>query len=122
LNKGAFFKFSNPDRSGEKQVTIQRAFLLVFEGATSLALCEPSLFHFLILPFTHTHTNAMLGKKIVFGAIATVLSFAASVAAESVIALTPKTFDQARFSPMPIAVFPLDQMSWTDLCITNFLT
>ncbi|KAF9933945.1 hypothetical protein FBU30_003889 [Linnemannia zychae] len=37
----------------------------------------------------------MLGKKIVFGAIATVLSFAASVAADSVHALTPKTFDKA---------------------------
>ncbi|KAG0377646.1 hypothetical protein BGX24_005715 [Mortierella sp. AD032] len=38
----------------------------------------------------------MLGKKIVFGAIATILSFAASVAAESVHALTPKNFDKAR--------------------------
>lgn len=38
----------------------------------------------------------MLGKKIVLGAIATVLSFAATVAADSVLALTPKDFDKAR--------------------------
>ncbi|KAG0207945.1 hypothetical protein BGX28_000958 [Mortierella sp. GBA30] len=38
----------------------------------------------------------MLGKKIVLGAIATILSFAATVAADNVLALTPKDFDEAR--------------------------
>ncbi|KAF9110446.1 hypothetical protein BGX27_006316 [Mortierella sp. AM989] len=36
----------------------------------------------------------MFGKKIVFGAIATVLYFAASVTADNVLALTPKDFDK----------------------------
>ncbi|KAI8596273.1 thioredoxin-like protein [Dissophora ornata] len=36
----------------------------------------------------------MLGKNILFGAIATVLSFAATVAADSVLALTPADFDK----------------------------
>ncbi|KAG0332592.1 hypothetical protein BG000_009893 [Podila horticola] len=36
----------------------------------------------------------MFGNKIIFGAIATVLSLAALVAADNVIALTPKTFDK----------------------------
>ncbi|KAI7831281.1 protein disulfide-isomerase [Gamsiella multidivaricata] len=37
----------------------------------------------------------MLGKKILYGAIATVLSFAATVAADNVLALTPKDFDKS---------------------------
>ncbi|KAF9911228.1 hypothetical protein EC991_004452 [Linnemannia zychae] len=47
----------------------------------------------------------MLGKKIVFGAIATILSFAASVAAESVHALTPKTFDKTLGSTPALVEF-----------------
>lgn len=36
----------------------------------------------------------MFGNKIIIGAIATVLSLAALVTADNVIALTPKTFDK----------------------------
>ncbi|KAF8926956.1 hypothetical protein BGZ47_002453 [Haplosporangium gracile] len=47
----------------------------------------------------------MLGKKIVLGAIATVLSFAASVAADSVLALTPKDFDKTLGSTPALVEF-----------------
>ncbi|KAG0062122.1 hypothetical protein BGZ89_010917 [Linnemannia elongata] len=47
----------------------------------------------------------MLGKKIVLGAIATVLSFAATVAADSVLALTPKDFDKTLGSTPALVEF-----------------
>ncbi|KAF8977472.1 hypothetical protein BGZ46_007373 [Entomortierella lignicola] len=47
----------------------------------------------------------MFGKKIVLGAIATVLSFAASVAADNVLALTPKDFDMTLGSTPALVEF-----------------
>lgn len=44
--------------------------------------------------FITPSNTIMFGNKIIAGAIATVLSLAALVAADNVIALTPKTFDK----------------------------
>jgi len=68
-----------------------------FKNATQINLwCN------VLTPFSSTLSSSnlyfitMLGKKLVLGAIATILSFAATVTADSVLALTPKDFDKAR--------------------------